>query len=61
MWNLPPNLRSTDANREEIENYDASVFEAIGESDRMTLRFRKPTAEDIAAAEAAAAEEETEE
>lgn len=61
VWNLPPNLRSTDANREEIENYDASVFEAIGESDRMTLRFRKPTAEDIAAAEAAAAEDETEE
>ena len=51
VWNLPPNLRSTDANREEIENYDASVFEAIGESDRMTLMFRKPTAEEIAAAE----------
>ncbi|MAI89314.1 hypothetical protein [Ponticaulis sp.] len=61
VWNLPPNLRTTDANREEIEGYDASVFEAIGESDRMTLMFRKPTAEEIAAAEAEAAEEETEE
>lgn len=45
VWNLPPNLRTTDANREEIADYDAEVFKAIGESDRMTLMFKKPEAE----------------
>lgn len=34
VWTLPPNLRLGDERREE--------FLAIGESDRMTLRFRKP-------------------
>ena len=35
VWSLPPTLRgATDENRAE--------YEAIGESDRMTLRFRKP-------------------
>lgn len=36
VWTLPPNLRLGDERREE--------FLAIGESDRMTLRFRKPVA-----------------
>lgn len=37
VWSLPPTLRNvTDENRAE--------YEAIGESDRMTLRFRKPLA-----------------
>jgi len=34
VWALPPSLRGGDADREK--------FVAIGESDRMTLRFRKP-------------------
>lgn len=34
VWSLPPTLRGGDANRAE--------FLAIGESDRMTLKFRKP-------------------
>ncbi len=36
VWTLPPTLRLGDEGREE--------YEAIGESDRMTLRFRKPAA-----------------
>jgi predicted methyltransferase len=34
VWSLPPSLRGGDEGRAE--------FEQIGESDRMTLRFRKP-------------------
>ncbi|MBZ6377058.1 methyltransferase [Pacificimonas flava] len=34
VWTLPPTLRNGDENREE--------YLAIGESDRMTLKFRKP-------------------
>lgn len=34
VWTLPPSLRLGDEDRER--------YEAIGESDRMTLRFRKP-------------------
>lgn len=34
VWSLPPTLRGGDEDRE--------AFEAIGESDRMTLRFRRP-------------------
>ena len=34
VWSLPPTFRGGDADRDR--------FEAIGESDRMTLRFRKP-------------------
>lgn len=34
VWSLPPTLRGGDVDRER--------FVAIGESDRMTLRFRKP-------------------
>jgi len=34
VWTLPPSLRFGDEDREK--------YEAIGESDRMTLRFRKP-------------------
>lgn len=43
VWNLPPGLSAC----REIESEDEMVacrqkFQAIGESDRMTLRFRKP-------------------
>jgi len=34
VWTLPPNLRDGDKDREK--------YLAIGESDRMTLRFKKP-------------------
>lgn len=34
VWTLPPNLRDGDKNRDK--------YLAIGESDRMTLRFKKP-------------------
>ncbi len=36
VWTLPPSNRHDEA--------DAGKYEAIGESDRMTLRFRKPAA-----------------
>jgi predicted methyltransferase len=35
VWTLPPNLRVDDES-------DKAKYQAIGESDRMTLRFRKP-------------------
>lgn len=35
VWTLPPTLR--------LEDVDRAEWEAIGESDRMTLRFRKPS------------------
>jgi predicted methyltransferase len=34
VWTLPPNYRLGDEDR--------AKYEAIGESDRMTLKFRKP-------------------
>jgi predicted methyltransferase len=34
VWTLPPNFRLGDEDREK--------YAAIGESDRMTLKFRKP-------------------
>lgn len=37
VWTLPPNLNVP-------EGEDKAKYEAIGESDRMTLRFRKPEA-----------------
>jgi predicted methyltransferase len=37
VWTLPPTLR--------LGETDRAQYEAIGESDRMTLRFRKPAAE----------------
>ena len=42
VWTRPPSLRLGDEDR--------AQWEAIGESDRMSLRFRKP-AEEAAAAE----------
>lgn len=37
VWTLPPSRSGWDA-----EGFDSAPFEAIGESDRMTLLFRKP-------------------
>jgi predicted methyltransferase len=45
VWMLPPTFRSPPAGTPGAEGYDKTVYEAIGESDRMTLRFRKPVAE----------------
>jgi predicted methyltransferase len=42
VWMLPPNLRAPAAGTPEAASYDAEKYKAIGESDRMTLRFRKP-------------------
>jgi predicted methyltransferase len=44
VWMLPPNLRAPQPGTPEAEGYDAETYKAIGESDRMTLRFRKPAA-----------------
>jgi predicted methyltransferase len=43
VWSLPPNLRSTPygSGKDEDPTYDKSKYIAIGESDRMTLKFVK--------------------
>ena len=42
VWMLPPNLRKPEPGTPEAAGYDEATYTAIGESDRMTLRFRKP-------------------
>jgi predicted methyltransferase len=44
VWTLPPNLRSTayGSGKEDDPTFDHSKYAAIGESDRMTLKFIKP-------------------
>ncbi|MFN7056528.1 class I SAM-dependent methyltransferase [Hyphomonas sp.] len=42
VWTLPPNNRTNCAAAAAIEGLDPESFKAIGESDRMTLKFRKP-------------------
>lgn len=44
VWMLPPNLSPPEPGSKLAEGYDRAKYEAIGESDRMTLRFRKPVA-----------------
>ncbi len=41
VWTLPPVRRSAEAGKPADPNFDRSKYEAIGESDRMTLRFVK--------------------
>jgi len=43
VWTLPPNLRSTPygSGKDEDPDFDKSKYIAIGESDRMTLKFVK--------------------
>jgi predicted methyltransferase len=42
VWTLPP-VRQSAQNGEEIaDDFDRAYYDAIGESDRMTLLFRKP-------------------
>ncbi|MBV5257010.1 class I SAM-dependent methyltransferase [Synechococcus moorigangaii CMS01] len=42
VWTLPPVLRSSPRGEEPDPDFDRSPYETIGESDRMTLLFRKP-------------------
>jgi predicted methyltransferase len=43
VWTLPPTLRSTEyGDSNEDPKFDHSKYVAIGESDRMTLKFVKP-------------------
>ena len=42
VWTLPPTRRSAPGGQPANPSFDRTRYEAIGESDRMTLRFRKP-------------------
>jgi predicted methyltransferase len=42
VWTLPPSRYSSPGNKTPDPGFDHSRYDAIGESDRMTLRFRKP-------------------
>lgn len=42
VWTLPPTRQSAPRGQADNPNFDHSPYDAIGESDRMTLRFRKP-------------------
>jgi len=43
VWTLPPVRRSSEVRGEETPGFDRAKYDAIGESDRMTLRFVKPS------------------
>jgi predicted methyltransferase len=42
VWTLPPNSRTKDRDGNAPEGFNPETYKAIGESDRMTLKFRKP-------------------
>jgi predicted methyltransferase len=42
VWTLPPVLRTAPLGSVPDPSFDTSPYQAIGESDRMTLKFRKP-------------------
>ncbi len=42
VWTLPPVSRTSNPDGTTLEDFDPEAYKAIGESDRMTLRFRKP-------------------
>ena len=42
VWTLPPVKRSSVTYGEKDPSFDSAPYVAIGESDRMTLKFRKP-------------------
>ncbi len=46
VWTLPPVRRSSAVRGEETPGFDRAKYDAIGESDRMTLKFRKPIGAD---------------
>lgn len=43
VWTLPPTLRTAPLGQPENPRFDSARYRAIGESDRMTLKFRKPS------------------
>jgi predicted methyltransferase len=42
VWTLPPRSRTPDAGTPDANGFDAELYKNIGESDRATLKFRKP-------------------
>lgn len=42
VWTLPPVSQSAKRGEEMAADFDAAKYKAIGESDRFTLKFRKP-------------------
>ncbi len=42
VWTLPPVSRTSDRDGNTPDGFDAANYAAIGESDRMTLKFKKP-------------------
>lgn len=42
VWTLPPVKRTAPGGQPANPNFDRAKYDAIGESDRMTLRFKKP-------------------
>ena len=42
VWTLPPRSRLPEEGTKQAEDFDAALYRNIGESDRMTLKFRKP-------------------
>ncbi|WP_337187752.1 methyltransferase [Phenylobacterium sp.] len=42
VWTLPPVGRSSPRGQPDDPNFDRTAYDAIGESDRMTLKFVKP-------------------
>ena len=42
VWTLPPRSRTPEAGDPEAADFDAELYRNIGESDRATLKFRKP-------------------
>jgi predicted methyltransferase len=42
VWTLPPTRRTSPIGAPPNPSFDRSAYDLIGESDRMTLRFRKP-------------------
>jgi predicted methyltransferase len=42
VWTLPPNSRTSGGGAAAPANFNPEKYKAIGESDRQTLRFRKP-------------------
>lgn len=48
VWTLPPTSRTSTVRGIENPDFDSARYKAIGESDRMTLKFRKPVVIDEA-------------
>ncbi|GJL92656.1 class I SAM-dependent methyltransferase [Hyphococcus sp.] len=46
VWTLPPVRRSSAVRGQDDPSFDRAKYDMIGESDRMTLKFRKPLAAD---------------